>query len=193
MVRIETIGAEALGTYAAVPMTLDIHTVLDVEPIDRGLGGLLLRERRLPCAWQKDYDSFAEGGPLEWGRQFDLSHWTFFLAMRDGRPVGGATVIAAAPDVLMLDGRTDLALLWDIRVHPDVRREGIGSQLFDRVVSWARDRGFAQLKIETQNVNVAACRFYAGKGAYLGRIDRFGYLGCPPVEGEVMLLWYVDL
>ena len=50
-----------------------------------------------------------------------------------------------------------------------------------------------QLKAETQNVNVAACRFYAAMGCRLGAIHRFAYAGQPHVAGEVMLLWYLDL
>ena len=49
------------------------------------------------------------------------------------------------------------------------------------------------MKIETQNVNVPACRFYAQQGCHLGAILRYGYAGCPEVAHEAMLLWYLDL
>jgi hypothetical protein len=47
-----------------------------------------------------------------------------------------------------------------------------------------------QLKVETQNINVPACRFYARQGCVLGVIDRFAY---PTLPDEVQLLWYKDL
>jgi GNAT superfamily N-acetyltransferase len=58
--------------------------------------------------------------------------------------------------------------------------------LFRAAEHWARARGCRRLKIETQNVNVAACRFYQKMGCTLGAIDRFAYPGQP---AEVRLLW----
>ena len=43
-----------------------------------------------------------------------------------------------------------------------------------------------------QNVNVAACRFYA-KHCILGGVERYGYAACPEVAHEAMLLWYRGL
>ena len=44
------------------------------------------------------------------------------------------------------------------------------------------------MKIETQNINVAACRFYAQMGARLGKVHLYAYRA----EGldEVELTWY---
>ena len=90
----------------------------------------------------------------------------------------------------MLENRTDLTVLWDIRIHPDYRRQGIGQALFRAAETWARSRGCRQLKVESQNVNLPACRFYAKQGCVLGAIDRFAYADLPD---EVQLLWYKDL
>ena len=57
----------------------------------------------------------------------------------------------------------------------------------------SRKQGCKQLKIETQNTNVPACRFYASCGCRLGAIDRYGYAHDPRVAHEAMLLWYLDL
>ncbi len=46
------------------------------------------------------------------------------------------------------------------------------------------------MKIETQNINVNACRFYAGKGAVLECINQHAYAKYPD---EAMLFWYKDL
>ena len=48
------------------------------------------------------------------------------------------------------------------------------------------------LKIETQNINVPGCRFYASQGCRLGEINQFGYAD-PRVSHETMLVWYLDL
>ena len=62
--------------------------------------------------------------------------------------------------------------------------------LFRAAEAWSRDRGCRQLKIETQNINVPACRFYLRQGCVLGGINRFAYREFPE---EVQLLWYKDL
>ena len=192
--QIREIGVDQLPDYAAIPSVYQVASVFRVEPIDGGPGGLALVEERVP-PYTKSYDTVLEGdrGPIDWPEDFDISNWGIFLAVDGGRPVGGATVAIDTPDVDMLEGRTDLAVLWDLRVHADSRRCGIGSRLFGHAADWARGRGCRQLKIETQNVNVPACRFYARQGCELRAIDRCAYADCPPVAHEAMLIWQLDL
>jgi ribosomal protein S18 acetylase RimI-like enzyme len=89
--------------------------------------------------------------------------------------------------MIMLEGRDNLAVLWDIRVAPEARGQGVGSALFRSAEEWAKARGCRQLKVETQNINVAACRFYARQGCVLIRVDRHAY---PELPEETQLLWY---
>ena len=90
----------------------------------------------------------------------------------------------------MLEGRRNLAVLWDIRISPHARRQGVGSALFESVEAWALRHGCRQLEIETQNTNVPACRFYERQGCHLRAIDRAAY---PELPEEIQLLWYKDL
>ena len=46
------------------------------------------------------------------------------------------------------------------------------------------------MKIETQDVNVSACRFYAAMGCELGAINRGVYTSLPD---ETQFLWYKKL
>jgi hypothetical protein len=48
-------------------------------------------------------------------------------------------------------------------------------------------QGCRELKVETQNVNVAACRFYAALGCELRFAREEAYPECP---GEAQFLWY---
>jgi len=168
--------------------------VFRIKVINKGLGGFSLIEEKV-APYMKDYDSKEEGEPrpIRWTKRFDVSKWGFFLALDGVRPVGGATVAIDTPGVNMLEGRKDLAVLWDIRVCPDERGRGIGSKLFKYAADWARQKGCRQLKVETQNINVPACRFYAKQGCELGAIHQYGYAGCPNVAHEAMLLWYLEL
>lgn len=87
----------------------------------------------------------------------------------------------------MLEGRKDLALLWDIRVSPPFRSKGVGSALLAAAEAWATKRGARELKVETQNINVPACRFYKSLGCQLRHVNAGVYVGLPD---EVQLLWY---
>jgi ribosomal protein S18 acetylase RimI-like enzyme len=143
----------------------------------------------------RDYDEDSEDNPARWASRFDVSRWGILMATGNaGQPVAGAA-IAVEPPVFPMARfqRADLAALWDIRVHPEHRRQGIGSQLFRAAAGWARANGYGQLGIETDSSNVAACRFYARQGCELGAIHRFGYSGVPEVAAYAMLLWYLEL
>lgn len=66
----------------------------------------------------------------------------------------------------------------------------MGAALFYAVECWAHARGCTQLKVETQNINLPACRFYQRQGCVLGAVNRFAY---PALPGEVQPLWYKAL
>ena len=180
----------ALHEYARVPNVFTVDRVLDVTSRDDGTTGFTLSERRLDVPYQKDYDAIPGEGPLHWDDRFDMSNWVLFVARFGDRIVGGAAVAFDTPGFAMLEGRRDLAVLWDIRISPDARRRRVGSELFGRVEAWAQRRGCRQLKIETQNTNVGACRFYERQGCRLKAIHRAAY---PELPEEIQLLWYKDL
>jgi GNAT superfamily N-acetyltransferase len=182
--------AGALAEYGRVPIAFEVRRVLDLSAPENGLGGLVLAERAVDPPYVKDYDAIAGEGPARWAERFDLSRWGFFAAFDGDRRVGGAAVAFDTPGVEMLEGRRDLAVLWDLRVAPHARGRGVGAALVRAAEAWAAARGCRRMKVETQNVNVPACRFYARQGFVLGAIHRFAY---PDLPGEAQLLWYRDL
>lgn len=184
-----------LTEYAKVSIAFTVYSIYQVKAIENGLGGLRLVEEPVTIPYVKDYDTLNDGPPTAWGQQFDLRNWGFLLA-RDkafGPPVGGAAIAWNTNGVNMLEGHSDVAVLWDIRVRPERRGQGIGTALLSAAANWARLRGCTLLKIETQNVNVPACRFYLSQGCKLGVIHRHAYAGQPHVAHETMLIWYLRL
>lgn len=177
----------AVAELARIPIAFKVERVFDVSARDGGLGGLVLSERRLDVSYVKDYDAMEGESPTQWARRFDVSNWGLIGARSNGVRVGGAVVAFDTAGIHMLEGRSDLAVLWDIRVSPEARGRGVGHALFEAVERWASARGCRQLKIETQNINVQACRFYARQGCVLGAINRFAY---PELPDEAQLLWY---
>jgi GNAT superfamily N-acetyltransferase len=192
-VLVDAIRPNDLAVYAEVPMVCNVNPMLIVEEIDGGIGGLRLSERPVKIPYTKNYDAYCDGGPLNWPQRFDISQWGLWIARDGGQTVGGAAVAWKTPGIEMLDGRSDLAVLWDIRVKETSRRLGVGTALFGVTTDWAKSRGCSLLKIETQNVNVGACRFYSKLGCVLGRIDRLAYRQSADLASEVMLVWHLEL
>jgi ribosomal protein S18 acetylase RimI-like enzyme len=180
----------ALAQYATVPIAFEVREVLAVGALDDGLGGLRLTAREPSAPYVKDYDADPANHPSQWPSRFDLARWGFLAAWTAGSRVGGAVIAWSSPGVAMLEGRDDLAVLWDLRVAPGARGKGIGASLFRAAEQWAVARGAAWLKVETQNINVPACRFYARQGCTLGALHRFAYASLPD---EAQLLWYKPL
>jgi len=187
---IRRIGPEDYSAYAEVTPEFMVTSALEVEPVDAGIGGLALREVPVAHPYSKyDHDE----DPPDWAKRHDLANWGIFLATMGQCPAGGAAVAPPTPGIIVTEGREDVAALWDLRVSPQFRRQGVGTALLQRCARWARERGFAFLGIETQNVNAPACRFYARNGCELVEIRRFAYAHCPEFAHEAMLVWHLKL
>ena len=178
----------ALADYGSVSIAFSTSTVLEVEWVANGLGGVRVVEAPLGQPLTKDFDAYEP--VTRWHCLGDISHWGVFAAFIDETRVGGAVVAHDTPGVHMLEARKDLAVLWDIRVHPGFRRQGVGKLLLDRAVDFARASGCSVLKVEAQNTNPAACRFYVKNGFQLGSLRKGGYHDFPD---EIQLLWYLGL
>ena len=169
--------------YAQIPSVFAVRCVIDVS--QRPDGGFEVTERTLEQPYVKDYDALEH--PTQWAEQCDTTRWGVLGAFGDGHRVGGAVLAFDTPGIDLLEGRRDLALLWDLRVSPDARRQGVGSTLFAAAEQWARAQGCTELKVETQNTNVPACRFYAAQGCDLRAVKCAAYATLPQ---EIQLLWY---
>ena len=184
----QPVTAESLAGYVEVSIAFTVESRLRLELIDGGIKGLTMHEEAVEPAWTKDYD--AAEHPTRWAEWWDLSNWTMFVAYDGEQRIGGAIVAWNTRGVSFLGRRLDTAALWDLRIAPDYRGQGIGKQLFAQGADWARGKGCRLMKIETQDINVRACRFYQARGCQLGAIDRYAYRDFPD---EVQLTWMLDL
>ena len=178
-----------LAEYAAISIAFEVREVARVTVAPTQSRTIAIDPRPVAVPWVKDYDANGND-PTTWASRFDLSHWAIFAARSRGHRVGGAAVVFRAPDVDMLEGRPDVALLWDIRVAPDARGRGVGSALLAEAEAWAAAHDAAWLEVETQDINVPACRFYARHGFELRASNRDAYQDLP---NETQLLWYKPL
>jgi len=173
----------ALGDYAQVPTAFLVQKVLDIH--ETGNSAPVLSERKIRLPYVKDYDRIEH--PTSWPMQFDVSNWGLIAALVGEQRVGGAVIAFSTDGLVMLDGRADVAVLWDIRVSPAMRGKGIGSNLFRAVEQWAVLRNCQELRVETQSTNVAACRFYERQGCVVGAVNRAAYSEMPD---EIQLVWH---
>lgn len=186
--QIDEEPVSTLAEQATVSISFQYDRILELQIIDNGLGGFHFEEIKLEAPRMKDYDT--NDPPSSWSTRFDVSQWGFMVARSQGDRVGGAVIAFASPELFLLEGRKDLAVLWDIRVDMAFRGAGIGGSLVCAAEKWARARQCRQLKIETQNINLAACKLYERQGCKLGAVNRFAY---PSLPDEIQMLWYKDL
>jgi GNAT superfamily N-acetyltransferase len=189
--RIIEITPERMDEYESISIAFEVREILAVSTPANGLDGLQFTPQSVDKPYTKDYDAL--GPPRLWLAEFNTANWGFFLAVEEDVPLGAAAVAWNTNGVNMLEGRHDMSVLWDIRVSPAQRRKGIGKALLAYAAEWSRQRGCAMMKIETQNVNIAACRFYASQGCVLGDIRRYAYRDVPALADEIQLNWYLPL
>jgi len=98
------------------------------------------KEVRLPRSMRVEYpkslDNFAD--------RLKDCEWTF-VAVKDGEPIGYATVYLGLPKAL--------GLISDIAVLRRLRRQGIGSALVFAIQSWLTQNGINQIQLEMQSKN----------------------------------------
>ena len=178
--------------YDQIPMTVHVSAYYRIDKDNRGLGGFTLVETPIE-PYIKDFCVGDDESITRWEKRWDISNWAFFMAFDGERPVGGATIVSRTKEINMLSGRDDLAVLWDIRVDDAYKHKGIGQALFDMSVNWSREQGLVQMKIECQNNNIPAIRFYHKQGAILSSIDEYAYYNEPEYRHETQLIWFIDL
>ena len=184
--KFDEIDIEKLEEYGNIPFYYDTNQKYENKKINNGLGGILLELVDVP-SYHKDFGTRVE----RWKELFDLTNWKFFVVYNENnKMIAGCTIATQTSNCYMLEGRNDLAVLWDIRVSDEYKHQGIGQKLFDMAKEYAINNKFKQLKVECQNTNPVAVNFYHKQGMRLCAINEYAYSDCP---NEVQLLWYLDL
>jgi GNAT superfamily N-acetyltransferase len=179
-----------LADYGCISIAFVVSSIFDLTQKSLDLESLMKSELRLDTPYVKDYDQIPGNSPADWALDFDISNWGLLSARIDKKLVGEAAIAYKTNNLILLKSRTDQAVLWDIRIAQVWRGKGIGSVLLTACEKWAKSRGCIKLKIETQNINVAACKFYAKQGYQLGAVHPSAY---PELPDEIQLIWYKNL
>jgi len=187
-IEIRKQSIQDLHRYGNITISFTADERFKIKWLNNGLDGIQFNEESIIPPLKIDFD--LDENPSQWAEKWDIEHWGIFTAYVNNIHVGGAIVAYDTPGVYMLESRPDLACLWDIRVTQEWRRYGVGTALFQHVVSWLQHTPCNRLKIETQNNNVKACRFYAKQKCQLG-----GIIPSPTKidPEEFTLFWYLEL
>lgn len=184
-VGIRRVGPEAVSAYARISIAFEVRSKLVAQADAGGLEGVRMREEPVDPPYAKDYDVDGNG-PAGWSAQWPIANWGIFLAYCGDTPVGGGAVAVDSPGMHMTERYPGSACLWDIRVQTGFRSQGIGVSLLREAEQWASERGYRRMHVETQNINVPACRFYESQGFRLFAVDLRAY---PDFPDEAMMLW----
>ncbi len=190
-ITIKQVNTTYFPQYDTIPMQVRVEREYRLVKQNNGLGGITFEENPVK-PYIKNFCVGKDESVTRWLR-WDLSNWGFFMAFDDDKPIGAAAIATKTNDINMLCDRNDLAVLWDIRVTDDYKHQGIGHALFQKAIEWSRTQGMTQLKIECQNNNVPAVKFYHKQGAVLGGVDEYAYYNDPYAKGEIQFIWYLDL
>ena len=118
----------------------------------------------------------------EYSTYISNSDKTVYFAYADGRLAGQINVAKHWNAYAWID---------DFAVSPHCRGHGIGRALMQKAVDWAKARNLPGIMLETQDVNVPACRFYEKFGFKLRGFDTYLYKGLTPTTDEIALYWYL--
>lgn len=113
----------------------------------------------------------------------DSKERAIFMAICDNKCVGYIKVFAG-----ML-GKGHIA---DLDIDSEYRRSGIGTKLMDSATAWCREQNFTGVTLETQDINLQACRFYTKYGFELSGINTKKF-ALSKYENEIAVYFYLKL
>lgn len=171
---------------------------ITIQPIDVGrladagtIDGSFTIDEKLVLSAEDDQPRFAavplpprikRYDPTDYAAYVGRRGKAAFLAYAGGRPAGL---------VALSQSWNGFATVDEIIVDAAARKAGIGPALIGAAIGWAKARRLPGIMLETQNTNVAACRFYQRCGFALGGWDRFLYQAIDPGTDEIALYWYL--
>jgi len=118
---------------------------------------------------------------IDYSTYIDNPAKVVFLAYLNKRPAG---------QIVLRRNWNNFAYIEDIRVSSEFRRKGTGIALLEKAEEWSRKGDMPGIMLETQDVNVSACKLYERAGFILGGVDRKLYSATERYAHETALFWY---
>ncbi|WP_411060870.1 GNAT family N-acetyltransferase, partial [Streptomyces sp. E11-3] len=150
------------GSYGGLGMMAEPARVRlrDTQPGD--LGWMVHRNAVLYAAefgWNTDYEGLVARIVADFAEDHDPHLERVWIAELDGRPVGSVMCVR--------DEAPGTARLRLLLVEPEARGHGVGDRLVRACVDFAREQGYRELVLWTNDVLRAARRIYQRHGFVL--------------------------
>ncbi|HEX7783341.1 MAG TPA: bifunctional helix-turn-helix transcriptional regulator/GNAT family N-acetyltransferase [Sphingobium sp.] len=143
-------------------------------------GDLALIASRQTILYNRDYG---------WGRGMEILESEVTTAfLRDFKPGREQCWVARRHErmlgaVMVVDAGGGVAQLRLLHVEPDARGMGIGGALVDQCIAFARDAGYAHMRLWTHTVLEGARRIYERAGFTITSVEFHNHFG-EPIQGE---------
>ena len=147
--------------------------------IESAADGFILREERLAETQTKRYP-FADLKD-----DVTAADWTAVVVDEEGERLGFA--------IARYEIWNRRAVLDDLFVLADARGQGVGRQLLEGCLDWARGTEARHLWLETQNLNLPAVGFYRSRGFTLSGLSTDLYDPALVLPGEMALFFSYPL
>ncbi|MHA2270923.1 MAG: GNAT family N-acetyltransferase [Candidatus Hodarchaeales archaeon] len=174
--NIKKISHENLNDFSRIDNSFEVSSVIELGMIQ---GEIRYKIKEVAEGWEKKYDTPRDFDPAS---VINNETAVIFLAYLDGLIAG---------KVVLKKYWNNFAYIDDIAVDRSFRRRGIGQQLLHRAISWAQEKGFPGIMLETQNINVGACKLYESCGFQIGGFDQLVYKAMNLPKDEIAIYWYL--
>ena len=136
--------------------------------------------------WPDRLEGIVAGLMGDYARENDPERERFYIAERDGQFLG--CVLVSIDRSVDDGGKT--AKLRVFLVESTARRMGIGKQLLDKSLAYAREKGYKKMVLTTEASLTAARRLYAAAGFQMTDVRNCGSYAPPGSKEET---WALDL
>jgi len=130
--------------------------------------------------WDERFEALVARICADFVDNFDPARERFWIAERDGEPLGS---------ICLVRGPQDSAQLRLLLVEPAARGLGVGRRLVEACIAFAREAGYPDILLMTEQRLTAARAIYAKAGFELEASDRYDSLA----EGAVAETWRLRL
>ena len=164
MITLRALTADDIPNLVQIKTTFIASTVLSIERAGDGIElNWRLVEQALAIPFNRgtgyDFDAVAQLAVRERLQLVEQGEAYQRVADFEGRLIGLVEV--------EIQEWNNSAQLANLMVDADYRGQGLGRRLWHRAVDFARQSDVRAILVETQNTNIAACRFYARMGCQL--------------------------
>ena len=132
--------------------------------------------------YEQSYMKVYPNDPCDYAAYIDNPDKTVFFAYADKECIG---------QIILKRDWNRYAFIEDICVTKSARGQGVGTNLIQKAIEWAKNSNLNGLALETQDNNLLACRFYAKCGFVIGAVNTMLYRNFSDNE-EFAVFWYLQ-